>query len=69
MSLTIVSASNPKYTSKDGKSIDLVVKFAEFPNPITFHAMEIDTLEHGKELFRRAAAGEFGSIEPFVEKV
>jgi hypothetical protein len=66
MSLTIVSASNPKYTSADGLSIDLTVKFKEFLEPLQFHAVSTDYEPHGVDLYNRAKAGEFGEVAAYV---
>lgn len=64
--LKIESASNPKYASADGASIDLVVKFAEFNEPIEFHSTPDDIMPYGVELYNRAKAGEFGEIAEYV---
>jgi len=66
MSLTIVSAKNPKYTSENEGSIQLTVKFEEIPEEIEFNAMLTDNEAHGVELYNRAKAGEFGEIVAFV---
>ena len=66
MSLTIVSAKNPVYTSSNKDSIQLLVKFAEFPQEIQFNAMPTDSEAHGVELYNRAKAGEFGEIAEYV---
>jgi hypothetical protein len=65
MILTIVSASNLKYTDALGNGIDLMVQFQEFPNPIAYHAVPNDSVPHGIELYNRAKAGEFGAIADY----
>ena len=64
--LTIESASNPKYTSKDENSIDLNVKFLEFNEVLPFTATPFDNTSYGVELYNRAKANEFGIVEPYV---
>jgi hypothetical protein len=63
---TIQSASKPIYSSANGKSINLYVKFAEFNETIEFNAMPNDPMPHGVELYNRAKAGEFGEVAPYV---
>jgi hypothetical protein len=69
MSLTIISAKEPIYTSQDESSIHLLVKFAEISEEIQFNAMPTDSEAHGVELYKRAKAGEFGAIAPFVPSI
>ena len=64
--LTIESATNPKYMDAAGNGIDLSVKFAEFPEPVPFHAMPTDPMPYGVELYNRAKAGEFGPVAEYV---
>jgi len=64
--LTIQYAKNPTYTSEDGQTIDLRVKFYEFAEEIPFGATSFDPMPHGVELYNRAKAGEFGPIAPFA---
>jgi hypothetical protein len=66
MLLTIVSATNPKYTNEEGTGIDLTVQFAEFPELIPFHAMPNDNETHGVELYNNAKAGQYGEIAAYV---
>lgn len=65
--LTIQEVSNPQYTNPAGTGVSLTVKFAEFPEPMPFHATDYDTEEHGKILYRDAKAGLYGPIKVFVE--
>jgi hypothetical protein len=63
--LTIKSATSPKYITVDNSVIELQVMFEEFGDSILpFAAMANDTEEHGRELYARAIAGEFGEIAP-----
>ena len=64
--LTIEYAKNPSYSSENGQTIDLVVKFYEFTEEMMFGATSFDPMPYGVELYNRAVAGEFGPIAPFV---
>jgi hypothetical protein len=59
-------AHTPKYLNADGTLVDLVVKFAEFDTELPFAASPTDIEAHGRELFTRATAGEFGAIAAYV---
>jgi hypothetical protein len=65
--LTINSASNPKYADTNGVGIVLDVVFEEHGEaPLPFLALPDDVEEHGRELYARAAAGEFGAIASYT---
>jgi hypothetical protein len=63
--LTIESATNPIYANAEGTCIMLQVKFEEFAEVLPFGATPHDPMPYGVELYNRAVAGEFGSVEPF----
>lgn len=66
---TIVSATNPIRYSNDC-AVWLKAWFEELPDPVLFCADPFDSERHGKELWFRAMAGEFGPvtvIDPPVE--
>jgi len=44
------------------EAIDLTVKFSHFPEPVQFTATPHDIEPHGRELYRRAVAGEYGDV-------
>lgn len=56
-----MQARNPTY-NKDG-SIDLEIEHPAF-GWIPFTASATDVEAHGRDLFKRAAAGEFGPVAP-----
>ena len=64
--LTLVSAHSPVYSSPDHSTISLMVKFGEFEEELPFNATNFDPHEHGRNLYERALAGEFGEIAPYV---
>jgi hypothetical protein len=64
--LTIQYAKDPVYVNAEGTFINLIVKFDEFEEELPFGASPNDCEEHGRELFARAKAGEFGTVAPYV---
>ena len=62
-SRTVISAVNPKLYEGNYTEIFLNVWFEEFVGPLPFIASPFDCERHGKELWIRAMAGEFGEIE------
>jgi hypothetical protein len=63
---TLEYAKNPIFSTDDGKSIFLVVKWEEFNEEHSFSATSFDSMPHGVELYNRAISGEFGPVGPFV---
>lgn len=61
--MKILSAKNPVKTGE--KSIDLEVLFYELESDgyIHFTATPSDPEDHGRELYARATAGEFGPVK------
>lgn len=69
MKLTLVDVKNPVWVNEEHTLIDcdLIVKDLDFSLPFT--ASPDDIAEHGKEIFARLVAKEFGEISEFVPKV
>ena len=67
--LTFESAHSPAYADAGGNCISLMVKFAEFNEELPFGATNHDPHDHGRDLFERAEAGEFGPIAAYVAPV
>jgi hypothetical protein len=67
---TLQYAKDPIFSSAEGTSIILTVKWEEFTEemPFTATSHEWDT-PHGKDVFVRAVAGEFGEVAPYVPPV
>ena len=59
---TIVSASNPR-RHQDSVTINMRVWFEELNGPVEFAASPFDCERHGKELWIRAMAGEYGAVD------
>ncbi len=64
---TIISAMNPFRFEDSYTEIFLTVWFEEIDEPLDFVASPFDPERHGKELWIRAMAGEFGQVEVFPE--
>ncbi len=65
---TLVAASHPKFVAADESAIELVAEFSELKNlgPIPFVADRNDGAMHGREIYERALAGEFGAVAAYV---
>jgi hypothetical protein len=64
---TVISVTNPVYTSEDGNGIDCLVQFQELGNTThTFHATSWDPEPHGVALWEALKAGTYGPIAPYV---
>ena len=63
--MNIISASNPQWVDAAHTAITLTVNF-EGIGSVPFTASEMDTEQHGIEIFTSASAGEFGDIAAYV---
>lgn len=62
--MMIKGAKNPKWANPEKTIIDLTVTHAEY-GEIPFTASPEDTEQHGRDLFARAVAGEFGPVAEY----
>ncbi|MCA7084527.1 hypothetical protein K7G19_13020 [Cupriavidus sp. DB3] len=70
MTLEYQEVSNPRWidASKTGVTVDLIFPHLAAMDPkyetekIAFNAMPTDSYAHGREIYARAVAGEFGPI-------
>lgn len=62
MKLNLKYANNPKWVDQAHTIIDLTVRFEEIDEDLPFTATPNDTEEHGRDIYARAIAGEFGVI-------
>ena len=62
--MEILSVRNPQAT-KDG-GVDLEIEHSVY-GWVPFHAVENDSEAHGRELYQRAMAGDFGPVSPYFE--
>lgn len=63
---TLEYIKNPVYYSETGQEIDLIVKWKEFNEEMPFLATSYDPELHGRDLYARVKAGEFGEVAPYV---
>jgi hypothetical protein len=63
---TLEYAKDPFFQTADQQCIHITVKWVEFAEEMPFGAMANDVEEHGRLLYARVIAGEFGQIAPYV---
>jgi hypothetical protein len=66
---TLQYAKDPIYNNEEGTNILLTVKWEEFVEEMPFGACSYDPESHGRDLFNRAKAGEFGEVAPYVAPI
>lgn len=67
MNVTVIEARNPKWENAEHTSIQIECRFSHYPDEwLPFRAIPTDSEAHGRDIFVRAAAGEFGSVAPYV---
>jgi hypothetical protein len=59
-------AKDPRWSNAENTSIDLIIKWDEFPRELPFTARPDDTEEHGRAIFAAAAAGAFGEVGAYA---
>ena len=64
--MNLISASNPVWANEANTAIDVLAQFDTFPSPIPFTASSTDVEQYGRDIYVRAASGEFGSIAAYV---
>ena len=62
-------AKTPIFRDPLGESLDLVVKFDHLDFEVPFTARADDPEPHGRDLYARAMAGEFGEVAAYVAPV
>jgi hypothetical protein len=65
----IISVANPVFATADGTAIDCVLQLDAFPMPVPFTASVNDVEEHGRQIYAKILAGEYGEIAPYVPPV
>lgn len=64
---TLKSAHSPQYAAADHTAIIVMVQFVELPGlEMTFMARADDPEAHGRDIYHRALAGDFGAIAEYV---
>ncbi len=56
----------PQWANAEKSAIDCIVTFDHVGEPCPFTANPLDPLAHGREIFARAASGEFGQVADYV---
>jgi len=63
---TINDARNPRWANPEHNAIDLEVDFTDLPEEyLPYTASPTDVVEHSRELYNRALAGEFGTVAEY----
>lgn len=60
--LKLISARNPKWSSAEKISIDIIARFEGVDEDFPFTAAPWDDMEYGRDLFERAKNEEFGVV-------
>ena len=68
MFMKYTSVTNPRWANAEHTMIDCMVLFDSIGTEIPFGASPDDVEEHGREIFARAAAGEFGPVAEHVPR-
>lgn len=63
---TLVYGREPVWVTEDRTALNLIVSFAELNGEMLFTATSYDDLPHGRDIFARACAGEFGEVAAYV---
>ncbi len=66
--MNIITAHSPAWQNPEHTAILLTVEF-EGAGELPFSATPDDTESHGRELYARALAGEFGAVAEYVAQV
>ena len=70
MNSQITSLKNPIWANAESTAIDCEITTSQFGDEILpFTASQNDTEQHGRDLFAKLVAGDFGPISPYVEPV
>jgi hypothetical protein len=64
--INYLNVQSPHWANADQTLIDCIVTFDHIAEPVPFTANPNDTEEHGREIFARCMAGEFGEVAAYV---
>lgn len=64
--MTYTTVREPVFAAADKSRINCRVHFLDIGREVPFTADKDDTEEHGREIYRRCAAEEFGKVAAFV---
>lgn len=63
--MKLIYAKNPTWANRSHSLINLTVRFEGIAEDLPFTANPDDSEAHGRDLYARAKAGEFGNVSPF----
>jgi hypothetical protein len=64
--MKFLTVLNPQWSNAENTMIDCIVTFEQIGEPIPFTASPMDCESHGREIFARCVAGEFGPVAAYV---
>lgn len=64
--MKFLTITDPQWTSEEHTAIDCMATFDHIGEPVPFTANPNDSAAHGREIFERCAAGEFGEVADYV---
>ena len=67
--MKFIYAKNPVWANRSQTLINLTVRFEEIDEDLPFTANPNDSEAHGRDIYARAIAGEFGEIASFAPYV
>lgn len=62
MTIKFSNVFDAAWTGADRTAIECRVQFDHLPDPVPFTASPVDTDAHGRELYARLVAGDFGAV-------
>lgn len=63
----VISVTNPRWANAEQTAIDCDLVLDSYPDQVLpFTATPHDVEDHGREVFARAASGEFGPVAAYV---
>lgn len=63
--IQVLSVRDPQWAAEDGSRIDCLIRTNTLLDEVPFTAWKYDTEPHGRDVYERCRAGEFGDIAPF----
>lgn len=66
MNIQPTEVTNLVWANAEESAINMVVQFEHLPIPVKFTARADDPEEHGKRLFAKALAGDYGEIRDYT---
>ena len=67
--IEILSVRNPQWAREDGNAINCWVRTNTIVEEVPFTASKYDSEPHGREVYERCMAGEFGEIAPMEPEI